>query len=788
MGPCDDCAPQVLARRDFLLPSCSIFLVLSYLIILTPPRALLRDRRACALLSSAFAGNMLFDELKNLGKELDTKSYTHQHDDVILSLISTIDQLNQERRELHESLEVTTIAGSKMRFALQTLPNKYNEHMKDAVMRARSKSDRIIKEKHLELEISLTETREAEVTFKKLIIENELLKPQSQEAKKQHDNTISDLNAQLSEQSEDRIFLQETEEATAAVEREIDEIATGIENLTEDIRIHKKQRDEERAEVVHDTEEVEKVLKDVELVNADLKRLDDDNETKMFEAALKRDHLIKSLKGQQIFNKSLMAERLGLEGYLEKKTPENEKLRHERDYVVAAEERMTQEHDGKVSFIDSQLILAAKRQKEAEQRSKELQSRHTTAEKKRSEMKLAEERVLAYKKEKDEICTSVRKKLNDYETSVSNLYLQKKELENRGEKLKIRNDSTIAQMRKKSKNLANDTESEREEKQKFMKLKEESEEALRSYQQESSKYSDGTTRKISTARNDYKSCVEKNHMMIRETRLNRRKNEELSKEYDLLKKRTTREKEELLMNVERSLDQIDSLKAENRKNSLRREETSSTLHELRIEAEKERGNYDDAKNLLIETRKQERNLLKEKEDTEMKIEYTKKTIETSKVEMEDLRSKTADQLGSHREEQAKSDINIYNLVHLNEKMSNGNSAFVKAMDQYHEDVEKLVAKISKYENVDSAALREAVESNKTEMWKLFYDSVRMKSDSAQKEEVVITKMRDLHEDVDQRNDKTGSILADISFHLTDYTRFVEDVKSRRADDGEKSLF
>ena len=69
-------------------------------------------------------------------------------------------------------------------------------------MRARSKSDRIIKEKHLELEISLTETREAEVTFKKLIIENELLKPQSQEAKKQHDNTISDLNAQLSEQSE----------------------------------------------------------------------------------------------------------------------------------------------------------------------------------------------------------------------------------------------------------------------------------------------------------------------------------------------------------------------------------------------------------------------------------------------------------------------------------------------------------------------------------------------------------------------------------------------------------
>ena len=54
--------------------------------------------------------------------------------------------------------------------------------------------------------------------------------------------------------------------------------------------------------------------------------------------------------------------------------------------------------------------------------------------------------------------------------------------------------------------------------------------------------------------------------------------------------------------------------------------------------------------------------------------------------------------------------------------------------------------------------------------------------------MVITKMRDLHEDVDQRNDKTGSILADISFHLTDYTRFVEDVKSRRADDGEKSLF
>ena len=67
-------------------------------------------------------------------------------------------------------------------------------------------------------------------------------------------------------------------------------------------------------------------------------------------------------------------------------------------------------------------------------------------------------------------------------------------------------------------------------------------------------------------------------MMIRETRLNRRKNEELSKEYDLLKKRTTREKEELLMNVERSLDQIDSLKAENRKNSLRREGKCVYLH------------------------------------------------------------------------------------------------------------------------------------------------------------------------------------------------------------------
>ena len=58
------------------------------------------------------------------------------------------------------------------------------------------------------------------------------------------------------------------------------------------------------------------------------------------------------------------------------------------------------------------------------------------------------------------------------------------------------------------------------------------------------------------------------HELNRESRLNRRKNEESSKSLEVFQKESIREREEWLMEIERLLDEVDTNKTELSRNSL----------------------------------------------------------------------------------------------------------------------------------------------------------------------------------------------------------------------------
>ena len=61
------------------------------------------------------------------------------------------------------------------------------------------------------------------------------------------------------------------------------------------------------------------------------------------------------------------------------------------------------------------------------------------------------------------------------------------------------------------------------------------------------------------------------HELNRESRLNRRKNEESSKSLEVFQKESIREREEWLMEIERLLDEVDTNKTELSRNSLKKQ-------------------------------------------------------------------------------------------------------------------------------------------------------------------------------------------------------------------------
>ena len=71
----------------------------------------------------------------------------------------------------------------------------------DAILSARSKIEKEIKDVQTTLEININESNQAEISFQHLSEENEKLKPESEKSQKKYDELILDLNHHLDEKT-----------------------------------------------------------------------------------------------------------------------------------------------------------------------------------------------------------------------------------------------------------------------------------------------------------------------------------------------------------------------------------------------------------------------------------------------------------------------------------------------------------------------------------------------------------------------------------------------------------
>ncbi|CAG5126856.1 unnamed protein product, partial [Candidula unifasciata] len=204
-----------------------------------------------AVVAEVLDVNVAVGKLQELGNRMRSGEFDFEDSDVINleQVIGAINELEDERKLMHEKLETETIKCSILRHDLKMLPQQIKAETMMAVSAARQLNTDTLKNLQSQLDSMKNNILNLETEADRLDKENLVLQPESELLRQQHEEIIEQLNKKMAEKAMMQITLNETRNHVKQLNQNVVDLEDGMVQLKEDLIQERSEAKQEKKQL-----------------------------------------------------------------------------------------------------------------------------------------------------------------------------------------------------------------------------------------------------------------------------------------------------------------------------------------------------------------------------------------------------------------------------------------------------------------------------------------------------------------------------------------------------------
>ncbi|KAH9509105.1 hypothetical protein Btru_049032 [Bulinus truncatus] len=288
-------------------------------------------------------------KLNQLGLHMSMSGHILNESDVniLQELIKDINDLENERKTMHDLLETETIKSSLLRYDLKVLPGQICDEVMKAVNSARQTNADSLEHLKNNLDNTYLYIKEFESKTEELEHQNTILQPEKELLHQQHEEIISQLNQKMADKAMMQIALNETRDKVRQANQDIEDIEDAILQLKEDLIQERTEARQEKKQLKKSVMETQQKTKEQKEQNIEKKKELDSLQELLMDSEGRLESLKKSIRRFETSKSKLESDEAALIIQLDKQLKMNEQERRRGAEIINESLREEQEFDSK---------------------------------------------------------------------------------------------------------------------------------------------------------------------------------------------------------------------------------------------------------------------------------------------------------------------------------------------------------------------------------------------------------------------------------------------------------
>ncbi|XP_071962173.1 uncharacterized protein [Antedon mediterranea] len=724
--------------------------------------------------------NSTIEHLQELGDRMRTSEYTFQDADVdLLNAISqSIKDLDIERVQVHNTLEIETIAASLLRNKLQFFPSSIKREIKDAVESARSSNAEELKNLQDELTALNDSLIYLEDKQKNLSKENAILHPERDMVRQQHEEVISQLNQRMADKASKQITLNETRDQLRDTNQKIVDLETGIIILKEDMiqeRADARQEKKRLKQAVHDTTKRTKKQKEANI--AKKKELD-----QLHDQVLISENQLSDIRRTV---RRYETSRLRLEGQEEELTIQlNKELKENEDLVQKGEdlanmqlkltnkyERNKLEHNENMKQLQSEIAQTKVGYDKLDEEWKDLRVDEATASdiQKREGVKV---------KELDDALQSKKSELMTKANETARMKQENDVMEMQMKQLDENHQITIQLLQKQIEDFRNQLAKERKERFDLQEKRDALSREVEDFRSGFNKFMHNINERMDKAKTDHRDLKNEAIQLKKNIGQDEIDMETLGSELHTSENAFGKMKSQLenvIGHLQGEIEELENQLAEKIHTIEERTPAYEKLENTYMEEVKE---YEDKKKKIVKLKNKKQNLETTTSQTKHRIEKLAIPITQLRQKIKEQRSVALDTMKTQGKELKDIETKIYHAGRKLKAVFEENDKFKTfntKMDVDTTELEELI----KLNDVLEETLKTEVISQRGVLEKGWKENKKLEKQFAKRDQVFLDGITDLQHRTNEREQKVAGVTDQLCQELVLLSTFLENVSSRR---------
>lgn len=721
-------------------------------------------------------------QIEELAENLiHTVEFTEDLQESFQLLAKSLVQLESERNELQDKLEVQTINASVKRHTLKNLPDEYQRHLESAVLAARDGNTSTIESLRSQMKIATDATRETLTRQQVLQAENAKYLPERDFVTKQHDELIAALNQRMADKATKQIKYNETSDQLRETTSSIREFDLGMKNLEDDMNEFNDESNSEQAKLESEIMKTEDSIRQQKEKNAEVKTTTDQILDKIVDMNTRLDVVLKDVRRTENSKARLEIQSIQLQENINREKILNQDTAEEVTMLESAKERQNIGYQEKIQELENKIAKVMAEYRSVEETHQALSKEKDEVFLKKEEAHRNKSKAQASVRERGREVQVIKQRTTDLIEKTAKITQENGQFHEDMQTLEENHTATIETFNQQITDFQANLDLETTEKKKVQEEQEHTEKVLDDFRNEQIRFMNDMTQKIEQGRKEHKLLVLENAKYNKSVAENLKRSNQLRVDLDVAKKSREIMRAEITMEIERLKTSIDLCQAENIKKENYIEEMKPKVKTLEADIEVIGIEYGTLKNEVVAVRNRQKSAQEQINRTQGLVDKLEKPYHKLKEDVKLCRINQLMQITESAQEMKNQDAEIYECTCRMENVDEENVRFVESCSEKEQSIAELLKDIKAHGSYQSSLIKKLsqLQTNFIEAWKV---CVAMEMESADNDAKLLESIQTLQEETKDRCVVLTTISKSLIAEMEMLTGFLNNVNSRRPKD------
>lgn len=715
------------------------------------------------------------------GSLIDTVEFTEDLQESFQLLAKSLVELESERTQLHDELEVQTINASVKRHMLKNIPEHYQKHLEAAVIAARDGNASTIESLRSQMNITTEATRATLMRQQVLQTENAKYLPERDIVTRQHDELIAALNQRMADKATKQIKYNETNDQLREVTSSIKEFDFGMKNLEEDMKAFLDESNSEQAQLESEIIKTQDAIRQQKEKNAEVKSATDEVLDKIVEMNTRLDVVLKDVRRTENSKTRLEIQSIQLQENINREKIINQETAEEVEMLESVKERRNMEYQEKIQQLESKVEKVLAEYRSVDETHQALSKEKDEVFLKKEETHRNKSKAQASVRERGREVQVVKRRTTDLIEKSAKITQENGQYHEDMQTLEENHTATVETFNQQITDFQANLDLETTEKKKVQEEQEHTEKVLDDFRGDQVRFMNDMTKKIEDGRHEHKLLVQEKAKYSRGVAANLSRSNELQVELDVAKKSREIMRAEITMEIERLKTSIELCQAENTKKKKYIEELIPKVKALDTDLEVIDVTYGQLKNEVVAVRNRQKSAQEQINRTQGLVDKLDKPYRKLKEDLKSCRINQLVQISESAQAIKKQDSEIYDFTCKMENLGEENVRFVESCIEKEQTIAELLKDIKAHGSYQSSLIEKLSQLQKSfiEAWKV---CVAMEIESADSDARLLDNIQALQQETKDRCVILTTISKSLIAEMEMLTSFLNNVNSRRPKD------